>query len=53
MSILWVGYIVSERPFYELTNNRIDVVNEIFYFLTLELSFSFIFAFNNAELARS
>ncbi len=41
MTILWMGYIISTRPFEDPKNNRIDVMNEMFYCISLDISFSF------------
>ena len=41
MTVLWMGYIVSERPFKDPWNNSQDFMNEMFYYISLDVSFSF------------
>ncbi len=41
MSVLWMGYIISTRPFEDPKNNRLDIMNEMFYYILLDISFSF------------
>jgi hypothetical protein len=50
---MWMGYIISERPFREPSNNRIDVMNEIFYYFTLDFSFSLTFINSDDEASKS
>ena len=52
MSVMWMGYIISERPFREPSNNRIDVMNEIFYYFTLDFSFSLTFINSDDEASK-
>ena len=52
MSVIWMGYIISERPFREPSNNRIDVMNEIFYYFTLDFSFSLTFINSDDEASK-
>jgi hypothetical protein len=44
-----MGYIISERPFKEPLNNRIDFMNEVFYYVSLDFSFSFTFINSDEE----
>jgi hypothetical protein len=53
MSVLWMGYIISERPFKEPSNNRIDILNEVFYYITLDFSFSFTVINSDEEASKS
>jgi hypothetical protein len=53
MSVLWIGYIISERPFKEPLNNRIDILNEVFYYIILDFSFCFTFINSNEEASSS
>jgi hypothetical protein len=53
MSVFWLGYIISERPFKEPLNNRIDIMNEIFYYVALDFSFSFTFINSDEEASKS
>ena len=41
MTVLWMGYIVSTRPFKDPWNNSQDFMNEMFYYICLDVSFSF------------
>ena len=41
MAVLQIGYIGSTRPFKDPQYNRLDVINEIFNFISLNVSFSF------------
>jgi hypothetical protein len=52
MSVLWMGYIISERPFKEPSNNRIDILNEVFYYITLDFSFSFTVINSDEEASK-
>jgi hypothetical protein len=52
MSVLWMGYIISERPFKEPSKNRIDIMNELFYYISLDFSFSFTFINSNEEASK-
>jgi hypothetical protein len=47
-----MGYIISERPFKEPSKNRIDIMNELFYYITLDFSFSFTFINSNEEASK-
>ncbi len=40
-SLLWAGYIISYKPFEDPKNNRLDLMNELFYYVALDLSLSF------------
>jgi hypothetical protein len=40
-SALWIGYIVTWSPFEKPFNNRLEVLNEFFYYVLLDLSISF------------
>ncbi len=53
MSVLWMGYIIFERPFQEPSYNRIDIINEIFYYITLDFSFSFTVINSDEEANRN
>jgi hypothetical protein len=44
-----MGYIIFERPFKEPLNNRIDIMNEVFYYISLDFSFSFTFINSDEE----
>jgi hypothetical protein len=41
MSVLWAGYIISSKPFENPKNNWLDFKNELFYYVALDLSFTF------------
>jgi hypothetical protein len=40
MTVLWMGYIVSTRPFKDPWNNSQDFMNEMLYYICLDVSFS-------------
>ncbi len=41
INLMWMGYIISTRPFEDPKNNIIDVLNEMLYYILLDASFSF------------
>jgi hypothetical protein len=51
MTILSISNSISSRPFKDPAINRLDVINEGFYYLALAFSFSFTH-FNNDDAAR-
>jgi hypothetical protein len=52
MSVLWMGYIIANRPFKEPQSNRIDFMNEVFYYVSLDLCFSFTFINSDEETSK-
>jgi hypothetical protein len=40
-SVFWIGYISEWRPFNEPKFNKLEIINDIFYYVLLDLSFSF------------
>jgi hypothetical protein len=40
-SVFWIGYISESRPFNEPKFNKLEIINDIFYYILLGLSFSF------------
>jgi hypothetical protein len=49
MSVLWAGYIISSKPFENPKNNWLDFKNELFYYVALDLSFTFTVINENDE----
>ncbi len=51
MTILSMSNSIASRPFVDPAINRLDVMNEVFYYFALAFSFPFTF-FNPNEVAR-
>jgi len=39
MCVIWVGYTISERPFYQPSLNKLEVINNLFYWMVLVFCF--------------
>ena len=37
--MLWIGYTIAERPFYDPSLNRVEVANNLFYWFLLVFCF--------------
>jgi uncharacterized membrane-anchored protein len=39
MCVIWIGYTISERPFYQPSLNKLEVINNLFYWMVLVFCF--------------
>jgi hypothetical protein len=51
MTILFISNSIASRPFVDPVINRLDVMNEVFYYFALAFSLPFTY-FNPDEVAR-